>query len=83
MIYILVLPLKKIYCSPSAINQKTNFPAPSQTGTLLYSTRETPQSGGYEGLTHRQVRITVQSWGKTDRSAANMMENSKLLIIFN
>lgn len=52
MIYILVLPLKKIYCSPSAINQKTDFPAPFQTDTLLYSMRETPRSGGYEGLTH-------------------------------
>lgn len=40
MIYILVLPLKGIYCSSSAINQKPNFPAASQTETLLYSMRE-------------------------------------------
>lgn len=49
MIYILVLPLKEIYCSSSAINQKPNFPAASQTETLLYSKRETPQRAAYEG----------------------------------
>jgi len=44
MIYILVFPLKKIYGSPSAVNQRTDFPAPSQTDALLYNMRESPQS---------------------------------------
>lgn len=44
MIYILVFPLRKIYGSLSAINQETEFPAPSQTDTLLYNMRESPQS---------------------------------------
>lgn len=44
MIYILVFPLKKIYGSPSAVNQRSDFPAPSQTDALLYNMRESPQS---------------------------------------
>lgn len=51
--------------------------------SVVQHERKSPKCGGYEGLTHGQVWITVQSKKKKDRSAASLVENSKLFITFN